>query len=217
MVKQENIETASTVPSIIPARTVNSDHNITVIITQNNQQEQIYFKLISLDISNTLQRAKNLANNQEPTITPQAAPKKGHRCDYGRSQSVKEGQGSVDDSQINKLCHSENYNIVLPSNRADTTTRRLSGYMKIQPEGVQQCISAQRVPDPCRYVEKLHEIFPDCEKIPGQFQHLQVAQWMASIDGREGHDAFHSRMEEEQPSTTQASAKNSPSSQKQKF
>ncbi|MBW0553256.1 hypothetical protein O181_092971 [Austropuccinia psidii MF-1] len=32
---------------------------------------------------------------------------------------------------------------------------------------------------------------------------------MASIDGKEEHDAFNSRMEEKQPSTTQASSKNS--------
>ncbi|MBW0465993.1 hypothetical protein O181_005708 [Austropuccinia psidii MF-1] len=40
---------------------------------------------------------------------------------------------------------------------------------------------------------------------------------MASIDGKEKHDAFNRRMEEKQPSTTQASAKNSPSSQQNKF
>ncbi|MBW0507383.1 hypothetical protein O181_047098 [Austropuccinia psidii MF-1] len=40
---------------------------------------------------------------------------------------------------------------------------------------------------------------------------------MASIDGKEKHDSFNSRMEEKQPSATQASTKNSPSSQKQKF
>ncbi|MBW0585199.1 hypothetical protein O181_124914 [Austropuccinia psidii MF-1] len=40
---------------------------------------------------------------------------------------------------------------------------------------------------------------------------------MASIDGKEEHDAFNSRMKEKQPSTAQASAKNSPSSQQQQF
>ncbi|MBW0574488.1 hypothetical protein O181_114203 [Austropuccinia psidii MF-1] len=40
---------------------------------------------------------------------------------------------------------------------------------------------------------------------------------MASIDGEEKHDAFDTRMEEKQPSTTQTSAKNSPSGQKKKF
>ncbi|MBW0514697.1 hypothetical protein O181_054412 [Austropuccinia psidii MF-1] len=40
---------------------------------------------------------------------------------------------------------------------------------------------------------------------------------MASIDGKAKHDAFNSRVEEKQPSTTQASAKNRPSSQQQKF
>ncbi|MBW0568470.1 hypothetical protein O181_108185 [Austropuccinia psidii MF-1] len=36
---------------------------------------------------------------------------------------------------------------------------------------------------------------------------------MAFIDGKVKHDAFNSRMEEKHPSTTQASAKNSPSRQ----
>ncbi|MBW0533323.1 hypothetical protein O181_073038 [Austropuccinia psidii MF-1] len=53
--------------------------------------------------------------------------------------------------------------------------------------------------------------------MPGPSQHLQVTQRMAPIDGKEKHDAFNSRMEEKQPSTTQGSAKNSPSSNKQRF
>ncbi|MBW0578891.1 hypothetical protein O181_118606 [Austropuccinia psidii MF-1] len=40
---------------------------------------------------------------------------------------------------------------------------------------------------------------------------------MASIDGKEEHDAFNSGMAKKQPSNTQASAKNIPSSQQQKF
>ncbi|MBW0543942.1 hypothetical protein O181_083657 [Austropuccinia psidii MF-1] len=40
---------------------------------------------------------------------------------------------------------------------------------------------------------------------------------MASIDGKEKNDAFDTRMEEKQPSTTQTSVKNSPSGQKQQF
>ncbi|MBW0593803.1 hypothetical protein O181_133518 [Austropuccinia psidii MF-1] len=82
---------------------------------------------------------------------------------------------------------------------------------------MQQCIAAQIVPDPCRSVEKLHEFLPDCEKIPGPSKNLKVTQWMASIDGKEKHDSFNRRMEGKQPSTTQASAKKSPSSQQQKF
>ncbi|MBW0577170.1 hypothetical protein O181_116885 [Austropuccinia psidii MF-1] len=78
---------------------------------------------------------------------------KGHRRDYGRSQSVTEGQGSVDDLQINKLCLSEAVNTILPSNRAETATGSLIGNLQSQPEGLQQCISAQRVPDPCIYVK----------------------------------------------------------------
>ncbi|MBW0571620.1 hypothetical protein O181_111335 [Austropuccinia psidii MF-1] len=40
---------------------------------------------------------------------------------------------------------------------------------------------------------------------------------MASIDGKEEYDAFNSRMEEKQPSTTKESAKTIPSGQKQQF
>ncbi|MBW0552765.1 hypothetical protein O181_092480 [Austropuccinia psidii MF-1] len=40
---------------------------------------------------------------------------------------------------------------------------------------------------------------------------------MESIDGKEKHDAFNRRMEGKQPSTTQESAKNSPSSQQKQF
>ncbi|MBW0466848.1 hypothetical protein O181_006563 [Austropuccinia psidii MF-1] len=40
---------------------------------------------------------------------------------------------------------------------------------------------------------------------------------MASIDVKEQHDAFNRRVEEKQPFNTQASAKNSPSSQQQQF
>ncbi|MBW0590516.1 hypothetical protein O181_130231, partial [Austropuccinia psidii MF-1] len=96
---------------------------------------------------------------------------------------------------------------------AENATRSLSGHIQSQPEGLQQCIAAQRIPDSFRSVEKLHEFLPDCEKIPGPFQHLQVTQWMESIDGKEEHDVFNIRMEEKQPSTTHTSAKNSPSSQ----
>ncbi|MBW0585477.1 hypothetical protein O181_125192, partial [Austropuccinia psidii MF-1] len=140
MVRQENIETASPVASIIPASTVNSDHNSTVIITQNNQSESISSELINLDISNTLQKGKNLTNRA--SYNPSSSSQKGNRRDYGRSQSVTQGQGSVDDLQINKLCHSKADNTILPSNRAGTAPRILSGHIQSQPEGLQQCIQA---------------------------------------------------------------------------
>ncbi|MBW0498369.1 hypothetical protein O181_038084 [Austropuccinia psidii MF-1] len=153
----------------------------------------------------------------QASYNPSSSFHKGHRCNYCRSQSVTEGKGLVNDLQINKLCHSEADNTVLPSNRADTATQILSGHLQSQPQGLQQCISAQRVPDPCRSVEKLHEFLPDCEKIPGPSQNLQVTQWMTSIDGKEENYAFNSKMEKKQPFTTQESAKNSASSQKQQF
>ncbi|MBW0553994.1 hypothetical protein O181_093709 [Austropuccinia psidii MF-1] len=147
------------------------------------------------------------------SYNPSRSCQNGHRHDYGRSQSATERQGSFDDSQSNKLVNSNAEYTVLPSKRADTATRRLIGHIQRQPEGLQEFISAQRVPDPCRSVEKLHELLPDCEKILGPFQPLQVTQWMASINGKEKHDSFNRKMEEKEPTTTQASSKNSPSSQ----
>ncbi|MBW0517142.1 hypothetical protein O181_056857 [Austropuccinia psidii MF-1] len=151
------------------------------------------------------------------SYNPSSSSQKGYKRDYGRIQSVTEGKWSVNGSQTDKLCHYEGDNTVLPSKRAYTTTRSLSGHIQSQSEGLQQCISAQKVPDPCRSVEKLHEFLPECEKIPGTSQHFQVTQWMASIDGKGKHDTFNSRMEEKQPTITQASTKNSPSSQQQQF
>ncbi|MBW0573359.1 hypothetical protein O181_113074 [Austropuccinia psidii MF-1] len=179
------------ITSIISASTVNSKRSSTVIITQNNQPEPIFSELINLDTNNTLQKAKNLANRA--SYYPSRSSQKGYRCEYGRSQSVTEGRG------------------------ADTATRRRSGHIKSQPEGLQQFIVAQRIPDPCRSVEKLDKLLPDCEKLYGPSQHLQVTQWMASIDGKEKHDSLNGRMEEKQLFTTQESAKNIPSSKQQQF
>ncbi|MBW0514767.1 hypothetical protein O181_054482 [Austropuccinia psidii MF-1] len=126
------------------------------------------------------------------SYNPSSSSSKGLKHDYGRSQSVKEGQGSVYDLQINKLCHSEADNTILPSTRADTATRSLSKQIQSQPEGLQQFIAAQRVPDPCRSVEKLHELLPNCQKISGPSKHLKVIQWMEAIDGKEEHYALNS-------------------------
>ncbi|MBW0561449.1 hypothetical protein O181_101164 [Austropuccinia psidii MF-1] len=134
MVRQGKIETESTATIIIPASNVNSDHNRTVIIAQNNQTEPISSELINLDICNNLEKANNLANNQEQAITPQEDPPKGYGHDYGRSQSVTEGQGSVNEAQNDKLFHYESDNTILPLKRAETTTRILSGHIKSLPE-----------------------------------------------------------------------------------
>ncbi|MBW0558771.1 hypothetical protein O181_098486 [Austropuccinia psidii MF-1] len=157
------------------------------------------------------------SNRSEESYKPSRSSQKGHRPDFGRRQSDKEGKGSVKDFHNNKLSNSEADDTILRSERADTPTRSLSGHLQSQPEGLQQCTAAQRVPDPCRSVEELHEIIPDCKEIPGSSQHLQVTKWMASIDGKKEYDAFNSRMEEKQPSTTKASAKTSPSGHQKQF
>ncbi|MBW0543469.1 hypothetical protein O181_083184 [Austropuccinia psidii MF-1] len=69
------------------------------------------------------------------SYNPSSSSQQGHRHDHGRSQSDTEGKGSVDDFQIDKLCHSEADSTVLTSKRADTATRSLSGRIQSQPEG----------------------------------------------------------------------------------
>ena len=64
MVRKEHIETAATVTSIIPTSTVNSDHNSTVIMNQNNKPEPISSEWINLDIINILKKANKLANSK---------------------------------------------------------------------------------------------------------------------------------------------------------
>ncbi|MBW0508329.1 hypothetical protein O181_048044 [Austropuccinia psidii MF-1] len=71
------------------------------------------------------------------SYNPSSSSQKFHRHDYGRRQSVTEEQGSVNESQTDKLFHSEADNTFLPSNRADTTTRSLSGHLQSNPEGIQ--------------------------------------------------------------------------------
>ncbi|MBW0478753.1 hypothetical protein O181_018468 [Austropuccinia psidii MF-1] len=88
------------------------------------------------------------------SYNPSSSSRKGSIHDYGRGQSVTEGQG------------------------VDTAIEILCGHIKIQPYGLQQFISEQIVPDLCRSVEKLHELLPDCEKGSGPSQHLKVTQLM---------------------------------------
>ncbi|MBW0572496.1 hypothetical protein O181_112211, partial [Austropuccinia psidii MF-1] len=129
VVRPEIIETASTVTSIIPASTVNSEHNNTVIIAKNNKPETIYSELINLDISNPVKKARNLANDQKPAITPKAAPTKVIEAIMAEANQLQKDQRSVKETQTEKLCHSEAGNAFLPSNRADTATRSVSGHI----------------------------------------------------------------------------------------
>ncbi|MBW0531844.1 hypothetical protein O181_071559 [Austropuccinia psidii MF-1] len=90
------------------------------------------------------------------SYNPSSSSQKGYRPHYARSQSVTEGQRSLNESQTDKLCHSEANNTLLPSNRADTATRSLGGNIQSQPEGLQKFIAEQRTPNPCRSMEKLY-------------------------------------------------------------
>ncbi|MBW0537981.1 hypothetical protein O181_077696 [Austropuccinia psidii MF-1] len=132
--------------SIIPAITVNSEHNITVIIAQNNQAEPTSPELMNLDIIKSPQKANNLADRA--SYNPSSSSQKAHRHDDDRSQSVMEQEGSVNESQTDKLFHSEADNTVLPSDRAYTSTRTLSGHIQIQPEGLKQCLATRVVGGP---------------------------------------------------------------------
>ncbi|MBW0513369.1 hypothetical protein O181_053084 [Austropuccinia psidii MF-1] len=110
--------------------------------------------------------------------TASSSSQKGYRHDYVRRQTVSEGQGSVTESQTEKLGHSEADNTALPPMIADTTTRSPFRHIQSHKEGLQQCIAAQRVTDHSRSVEKLHEFLPDCEKTPRPSQHWKVTQLM---------------------------------------
>ncbi|MBW0494804.1 hypothetical protein O181_034519, partial [Austropuccinia psidii MF-1] len=183
VVRQENIETAPTVTSIIPASTVNSDHNSRIIIAQKNQSEPIFSELINMDIDSTLQKAKNLANRA--SHNPASSSQEVHRHHYGRRKSVTKGKE------------------LKPPQEASVGI-----YKAIQKayNNALQHKEYQILAD----LLKLPEFSPDCEEIPGPSQHLQVTQWIASIDGQEKHDAFNSRMEEKQPSTPKQVPKTAP-------
>ncbi|MBW0563151.1 hypothetical protein O181_102866 [Austropuccinia psidii MF-1] len=72
------------------------------------------------------------------SYNPSSSSHKGYGRDHGRSQSVTEGQGSVNESQTDNLFHSEANNTSLPSKKAETATRSLSGHLKSQPEVLQK-------------------------------------------------------------------------------
>ncbi|MBW0460446.1 hypothetical protein O181_000161 [Austropuccinia psidii MF-1] len=74
------------------------------------------------------------------SYNPSSSSQEGYRSDYGRIQSVSENEAQTD-----KLCHSKYDKTVLTSNRADTSTRSLSGYIQSQPEGIQKSTSTQIV------------------------------------------------------------------------
>ncbi|MBW0575214.1 hypothetical protein O181_114929 [Austropuccinia psidii MF-1] len=107
------------------------------------------------------------SNGSGASYKPSSSSQKGHRHDYGRSQSDTEGEGSVEDIHNNKLSNSEADETILPSKRADTATRSLSGHLQSQPEGLQQCTLAQRVPDPCRSVENCMNSYLTVRKLLG--------------------------------------------------
>ncbi|MBW0562411.1 hypothetical protein O181_102126 [Austropuccinia psidii MF-1] len=120
------------------------------------------------------------------SYNPSSSSQKGNIRDYGRSQRGTEEKGLVDDFQTNKIGHSDADNTILPSQRAETTTRSLSGHIQSQPQSLQQCPAVQGVPDPCRSVKKLHEFLTDCEKTPGPSQYLKIAQ-LSACDSKPEH------------------------------
>ncbi|MBW0512397.1 hypothetical protein O181_052112 [Austropuccinia psidii MF-1] len=91
------------------------------------------------------------------SYNPSSSSQKGNRRDYGRGQEVTEGKGSVDDFQTTIIGNSEADNTILPSKRADTATRSLSGHKQSQPQSLQKFTEVKGVLDSCRSVEKLHE------------------------------------------------------------
>ncbi|MBW0502049.1 hypothetical protein O181_041764 [Austropuccinia psidii MF-1] len=80
------------------------------------------------------------STRSEASYNPSRSSQKAYRGYYGRIQSVTEEQGSVNDTQTESLCHAEADNTVLPSTRADTTTRSLSGHLQSQSEGLKNAL-----------------------------------------------------------------------------
>ncbi|MBW0510295.1 hypothetical protein O181_050010 [Austropuccinia psidii MF-1] len=110
------------------------------------------------------------------SYNPTGSSQKGYRCDYGRIKSVTEGKGLVNEAQTDKLFQYEADNTVSPSKRDDTSTKHFCGHIQSHPEGLKQFLAAQKLPDPCRSVEKLHEFLPDFEKVSGPSKNLKVTQ-----------------------------------------
>ncbi|MBW0496193.1 hypothetical protein O181_035908 [Austropuccinia psidii MF-1] len=92
----------------------------------------------------------SLEINHELAITPQEAPK------------------MVIDMIMAEANHSKKNKELTPPQEASVDIQKASqkAYNNVQ------CISAQRVPDPFRYVATLHEFLPDFEKASGPSQHL---------------------------------------------
>ncbi|MBW0494270.1 hypothetical protein O181_033985 [Austropuccinia psidii MF-1] len=81
------------------------------------------------------------STRSEASYNPSSISQKGYRPDYCRSQTVTEGQESVNESQIDKLCHSDANNTFLPLKRDENGTRSLSGHSKSQSKGLKECLS----------------------------------------------------------------------------
>ncbi|MBW0506709.1 hypothetical protein O181_046424 [Austropuccinia psidii MF-1] len=145
-----------------------------------------------------------------------SSSQKGYRHDCSRSQSVTEGQGSLNQAQTDILFLSEAYNTVIPSKRAETSTRSLSGHSQSQPEGLQQCTEAQRVLNPFRSLRNCMKSYLTMRK---SLDHPNACnllnEWHPLMKRK--YVTFNSRIEKKQPSTTQTDAKSSLSRQKWKF
>ncbi|MBW0510786.1 hypothetical protein O181_050501 [Austropuccinia psidii MF-1] len=98
---------------------------------------------------------------------PLTSSQKRYICDYGTHQSVTEGQGSVNESQNEKLCHSTADYTVFPSDRAENNTRIFSGPLKSQLEVIQQCTSIQCVSTPRRPLKNCMKPFLTVKKLLG--------------------------------------------------
>ncbi|MBW0469289.1 hypothetical protein O181_009004 [Austropuccinia psidii MF-1] len=115
------------------------------------------------------------------SYNPSSSFKRNFERDYGRRKSVSEGQGSLNELQTDKLCYSEAYKTIFPSNRAYTSTRSLSLDTQIQPDGIKHYTSTQRVSNPRISLKKVHQLLPYCEKVSGPSQYFQVTEWRAPL------------------------------------
>ncbi|MBW0588285.1 hypothetical protein O181_128000 [Austropuccinia psidii MF-1] len=157
-----------------------------------------------------------LQPDQEPDISPQEAPRKVIDMIMAEANQLQKDKGQLMTSKL------INY-VILKLIKLFYLQKELTLPQEASVDIYKASQKAYNNAFQHKEYQILADLWKNCmnsyltEKIPGPSQHLQVTQWMESIDGKEEHDALNSRMEEKQPSTTQKSAKNSPSGQQQQF
>ncbi|MBW0583380.1 hypothetical protein O181_123095 [Austropuccinia psidii MF-1] len=147
---------------------------------------------------------------------PSSRSKKGHRRDYGRSQSETEGQRSVKDFHNNKLSNSDADETILTSKRADTATRSSVEIYKASHKAYNNVLQHKEY-------QILGDLWKNCMN-----SYLTVRKLLGHPNTFKVLNGWHPLMEKKnmmlllknggkKPTTTKESAKTSPSGQQKQF